>query len=79
MSSVFDRFRQPTGKPNIFNIMKEYQKVQQNPSEIGDMLLNVGRINQEQYEHIKKMSSPREIGEYLLNNNSDFQKMYNGK
>ena len=79
MKSVFDRFKQPSGGNNVFNLIKEYQRIKQNPSEIGDMLLKSGRINKEQYEHIKTMKNPSEIGNFLLNNNKDFQKMYNGK
>lgn len=79
MGSVFEKFRQPTGQKNVFNILKKYQQIKQNPSEIGEMLLKAKKIDQNQYEHIKKMNNPREIGEYLLNNNKDFQKMYNGK
>ena len=79
MGSVFDRFRQPSGQNNFMNILKDYQKIKQNPSEIGEMLLKVGKIDQNQYENIKKLNNPTEIGEYLLNNNKDFQKMYNGK
>jgi hypothetical protein len=79
MSSVFDKFRNKDGTANFLNIMQEYQKVRQNPSEIGDLLLKAGRINQEQYNNIKTMNNPRQIGEYLLNNNKDFKKMYNGR
>ena len=72
MSSVFDRFRKP-------NIISEFRSIQQNPSRIGDMLLKSGKIDQGQYDKIKTMNNPKEICEYLLNNNSEFQKMYNGK
>lgn len=76
MNSVFDKFRPQ--RNNMFDVIKEYRKIQQNPSQIGDMLFKSRKINKEQYEHIKNMNSPREIGEYLLNSNKDFQKMYNG-
>ena len=79
MNSIFDKFRpQPAGKPNVLNLIKEYCNIQQNPSRIADILLNSGKITQEQYSHIKGLSSPKDIGEYLLGNNSDFQKLYNG-
>jgi len=78
MNSVFDKFKHVSNKPSILNIVQEYRRIQQNPSEIGDVLLKVGRIDKNQYDHIKTMNSPKEIGEYLLNSNKDFQKMYNG-
>ena len=70
MSSVFDRFRQP---------MNDFLSIRQNPSQIGDMLLKSGKINEQQFNDIKRMQSPQQICEYLLNNNPDFQKMYRGK
>lgn len=79
MGSVYDKFRQPTGQKNIFNVLKEYQQIKQNPAQICEMLLKNGKIDNNQYQKIKTMNNPREIGEYLLNNNKDFQKMYNGK
>ena len=79
MKSVFDKYRGANTQPNFFNIMKDFNKYRQNPSEIGDLLLKSGRIDKNQYEMIKTMNNPRQIGEYLLNNNAAFQKMYNGK
>lgn len=76
MSSVFDRFRNQNGTANLVNIMQEFNRVKQNPAEIGDLLLNTGRINKNQYEHIKDMKNPREIGMYLLNQNEGFKQAY---
>lgn len=79
MKSVFDKYRNANSQPNFVNIMRDFNRLRQNPSEIGELLLKSGRIDKNQYEKIKTMTDPRQIGEYLLNNNADFQKMYNGK
>lgn len=76
MNNIFDKFRQPNGQPNMFNIMQQFRQVQQNPSQIGQLLYNSGRINQQQLQDIQKMSNPREIGEYLLNQNLQFKQIY---
>lgn len=69
-------FRQMNGQPNIMNIMQQFNQMQQNPSQIGQLLYNTGRINQQQLQDIQKMKSPREIGEYLLGQNQQFKQMY---
>lgn len=76
MSSVFDKFRQPNGQPNILNIMQQFKQIQQNPAQIGQLLYNTGRINAQQLQDIQKMTNPREIGEYLLGQNPQFKTMY---
>lgn len=76
VNNIFDKFRQPNGQPNMFNIMQQFRQVQQNPSQIGQLLYNSGRINQQQLQDIQKMSNPREIGEYLLNQNLQFKQIY---
>lgn len=78
MSSVFDRFRNHDGSANILNIMAQFRQVQQNPSQIGNLLYKAGRINESQLADIEKMKSPREIGEYLCGQNKDFNKMVHG-
>ena len=77
MSSVFEKFRQSNGQANIANIMAQFKQVQQNPSQIGQLLFNTGRINKDQFEHIKKMNNPRDIGMYLLGQNEQFKQAYN--
>ena len=69
--SVYDRFRQ---QPNM---MDDVQRLHQNPSEIGDILLNKGRINEEQYQQIKGMKNPRDICVYLMNQNPRFNQTMN--
>lgn len=77
MSSVFDKFRQPTGQPNIVNIMQTYRQVQQDPASIGRLLFNSGRIDEAQLKEIEQMRNPRQIGEYLLRSNPQFQQLFN--
>ena len=76
MSSVFDRFRQSSGQPNMVNIMKAFRQVQQNPSSIGQMLFNAGRIDEKQLKDIQQMNNPRQIGEYLLGNSAPFKQLF---
>lgn len=77
MSSVFEKFRQPNGQANIANIMSQFRQVQQDPSQIGQLLFNTGRISKDQFEHIKKMNNPRDIGMYLLGQSEQFKQAYN--
>ena len=58
------------GMNNVGNFMQMIQQVRQarqNPNILGDMLLQNGKINQQQYEAIKQMNgNPQKIGEYLM-------------
>ena len=69
MSSVFDRFR----GNNPLLMMQDVKRLQNNPAEIGQMLFNTGKINQEQYEHIKGMNNPKDICMYLMGQNENFR------
>lgn len=69
MSSVFDRFR----GNNPINMMQDVKRLQQNPAEIGQMLLNTGKINRQQYEQIKGMNNPKDICVYLMGQNEQFR------
>lgn len=69
--NVFDRFRTQS------NMMDDVQRLQRNPSEIGDMLRNSGRINEEQYQQIKGMNNPKDICMYLMNQNPRFNQAMN--
>jgi hypothetical protein len=69
--NVYDRFRQ---QPNM---MDDVQRLRQNPSEIGEMLKNSGKINEEQYQQIKGMSNPKDICMYLMNQNPRFNQAMN--
>ena len=50
------------------DLMQQANQLRQNPNMIKDMLLNGGRITQEQYNALKDMNTPSQIGQYLLNN-----------
>ena len=69
MSSVFDRFRQN----NPMSMLQDVKRLQNNPAEIGDMLLSNGKITQEQYQQIKKMNNPKDICIYLMGQNEAFR------
>ena len=49
-------------------IIQQYNAIKGNPQEIGKLLLNSGRINQDHYNAIKDMNSPSQIGNYLMTN-----------
>ena len=51
----------------VANVMQIVGKLKQDPSQIGQLLKDSGRINQAQLEEIQKMKSPSEIGQYLMN------------
>lgn len=69
--SVYDRFRQ---QPNM---MDDVQRLKENPSEIGEMLRNSGKINDEQYQQIKGMQNPKDICMYLMGQNPRFNQAMN--
>lgn len=50
------------------NIMQMVSQIQQNPSQLPQLLYQKGKINQEQFSEIQG-KSPSEIGQYLLNKN----------
>ena len=54
-------------------MMQDIKRLQENPAEIGQMLLNTGRINQEQYNQIKGMNNPKDICVYLMGQNENFR------
>lgn len=69
MSSVYDRFR----RNNPINMMQDIKRLKNNPAEIGQMLLNAGKIDRNQYEQIKGMSNPKDICVYLMGQNEQFR------
>lgn len=63
---------------NIKNMVSQYKQLQKNPSSIGKLLLDNGRITQAQYEEIGKYNgNASQIGNYLMNNGVMNQNMYN--
>lgn len=75
MGNVFDKFRGYGGQPNIPNIISQFMQTKTNPSQIGQLLYNAGRITKEQLADIQQMTNPRQIGEYLMGHNNDFKNM----
>ena len=51
------------------NLLQQIQMLKNNPSGIGQILYQNGKINQQQFGEIQKMQSPEQITNYLLNNN----------
>lgn len=58
-----------SGNPamNMVNMVQQIRNMQQNPNQLADLLMNSGKINQQQYEQIKQFNgNPQKIGEYLM-------------
>lgn len=55
------------GQNKMFQMIQTIRQAQQNPNMLADMLFNNGKINQSQYDEIKKMNgNPQMIGQYLI-------------
>lgn len=50
----------------IGDVLRIYKQAKQNPSMVGDLLVQNGRIDQSQLEAIKGMN-PQQMGQYLAN------------
>lgn len=50
------------------NVVQQARQIQGNPSKIGQLLLDNGRIDKDTYNAIKDMKSPAQIGNYLMDN-----------
>ena len=61
-------FRAMNRVQNLMDMANQAKQFQKNPSKIGKVLFDNGRISQEQYDAIKDMNSPSQIGNYLMNN-----------
>ena len=55
------------GGYNIRDVIRLYRQAKQNPSIVGNLLYQNGRIDQEQMEAINGMN-PEQIGQYLSQN-----------
>lgn len=66
---LFNRFgnTQPRGNGNgLLNILNQYKQIQNDPGKILDVLLNNGKINQQQYDELQPMrNNPQQIVNYL--------------
>lgn len=74
-NKFFDQFGRfgPTGRQNAnpmlnaINMAQMFRKIQNDPSQIADLLLNNGKITNEQYKDIQKFNgNPQLIVQYLL-------------
>lgn len=56
---------------NFMQFMNDYKRLKQNPSELGQYLLEKGKINNNQLQEINKMNGdPGKIGSYLMQSGS---------
>lgn len=55
------------GGYGIFDVIRFYKQAKQNPSMLGNLLYQNGRIDQSQLEAMNGMS-PQEMGRYMANN-----------
>lgn len=77
-NSLFNRFGN-TGNNSIGNsgnnILSYITQVQKNPEVILDILMQNGKINQQQYNELQQFkNNPKDIVYYLLNNGNPNQK-----
>ena len=52
------------GGYNIMDVLRIFKQAKQNPSVVGDLLVQNGRIDQSQLEAMKGMN-PQQMGQYL--------------
>ena len=56
------------GNNGVLNILNQYRQVQNDPGKILDILLNNGKINQQQYNDLQQYrNDPKSIAQYLIN------------
>lgn len=68
-NSLFNRFGGGNNVQPQNNIISQFLRLQKNPSEILDVLLQSGKINQQQYNELQPhKNNPEAIGKYLMNN-----------
>ena len=53
----------------MFQTINAIQQLRQNPANLGQLLFEHNKINQNQLNEINKLGSPEQIGMYLINNN----------
>ena len=67
---LFNRFgnTRMNGNNGVLNILNQYRQVQNDPGKILDILLNNGKINQQQYNDLQQYrNDPKSIAQYLIN------------
>ena len=52
----------------MMNIANQARQMQSDPSQLGKVLFDNGKIDQNTYNAIKGMNSPSQIGNYLMQN-----------
>lgn len=56
---------------NMMNALQQIKQMQQNPNGLCDLLLQKGKITEQQYNEMKQFNgNPQMIGEYLMQNGS---------
>lgn len=66
-NELFKELGGKVAQPNSINgLMNEVNQIRNNPSQIGRILYQRGKINQSQLSDIQNMHSPSEIGQYLV-------------
>lgn len=66
---LFNRFGGGNNVQPQNNIISQFLRLQKNPGEILDVLLQSGKINQQQYNELQPYkNNPEMIGKYLMDN-----------
>lgn len=70
---LFNRFGNTSMSNNsgnkLLSILSQYKQIQNDPGKILDVLLNSGKINQQQYNDLQPLrNNPKQIVEYLSRN-----------
>lgn len=64
----------PPQNNGLLNIISQYRQIQNDPGKILDILLNNGKISQQQYNDLQPIrNNPRQIAEYLSKNGNSSQ------
>lgn len=78
--SLFQRFNALNQQANTGgqrNMLSQFMNLKNNPSQIVDMLLQSGKITQQQYAELQQYkNNPEQIGMYLMNHGAAPQLNY---
>ena len=68
-NNLFNRFGNMQRNTNGDNILAQLARIKQDPGSILDIMLQHGKINQQQYNELQQYrNNPEMIGRYLINN-----------
>ena len=79
MNPLFNRFnnmfgasqRPPQNNGGLANILAQFRQVQQNPGAILDIMLQNGKISQQEYQQMQPYKdNPQQLVQYLTRNHS---------